>query len=148
MKLIIRNNQIIGAVGDDYNGPEQTAAAPEGFENYRPTDFRVSDGNVVLDLYNVTVRLTQERLDGFAKGRGYDGILSACTYATSTVERFQIEGQKCVELRDATWSKLYDIVDEIQAQTRPMPESFNEIASELPALLWGDEPAPIETPAP
>lgn len=79
---------------------------------------------------------TQERLDTFARTRNYDGILSACTYASSTVPKFQAEGQYCVEARDATWAKLYEMMDEVQAGTRPMPSGYADIEAELPALTW------------
>ncbi|WP_310613726.1 hypothetical protein [Limnohabitans sp.] len=78
----------------------------------------------------------QQRLDAFAKQRGYDGILSACTYATSAVAKFKVEGQRCVDLRDATWAASYDILAKVQAGQRSMPSGFSEIESELPALTW------------
>jgi len=79
---------------------------------------------------------TQQRLDTFAKTRNYDSILSACTYATSAVLKFKNEGQYCVNSRDATWSVLYTILAEVQAGTRPMPQSYAEIEPELPQLTW------------
>lgn len=82
------------------------------------------------------VAATQLRLDSFAQTRNYDGILSACTYATSGVTKFAAEGQYCVDARDATWSALYTIMGEVLAQTRPMPESFADVAPLLPALAW------------
>lgn len=78
----------------------------------------------------------QSRLDAFAQTRNYDSILSACTYASSTVAQFAQEGQLCVNLRDATWGKLYQIMQEVEAGTRPMPASYADIESELPALAW------------
>lgn len=78
----------------------------------------------------------QVRLDTFAKSRGYDGILSACTYATSRVPRFQADGQRCVDLRDQTWARLYEILAEVEAGTRPGPLSLAEIEADLPALTW------------
>jgi hypothetical protein len=45
---------------------------------------------------------TQSRLDTFANTRNYDGILSACTYASSSIPKFANEGQYCVDARDAT----------------------------------------------
>ena len=78
----------------------------------------------------------QKRLDDFAKTRNYDGILSACTYATSTVPKFSTEGQYCVQARDATWAAGYVLMDEILAGTRPVPSSISDIESELPELAW------------
>lgn len=82
------------------------------------------------------VAATQSSLDTFAQTRNYDGILSACTYATSSVPKFAAEGQYCVDARDATWATLYTIMGEVLAQTRPMPESFADVAPLLPVLEW------------
>jgi hypothetical protein len=79
---------------------------------------------------------TQQRLDTFAKTRLYDGVLSLCTYATSPNPKFQAEGQYGVEARDATWATLYEIMEEVQAGTRPMPSGYADIESELPPLVW------------
>jgi len=80
----------------------------------------------------------QSRLDTWAQSRGYDGILSACTYATSQVPRFQAEGQRCVDLRDQTWARLYEILAEVEAGARPVPMSLAEIEVDLPMLAWAD----------
>jgi hypothetical protein len=79
---------------------------------------------------------TQQRLDNFAKTRNYDGVLSLCTYASSPNPKFQAEGQYGVEARDATWSKLYEILAEVEAGTRPMPTGYADIEPELPPLVW------------
>lgn len=78
----------------------------------------------------------QQRLDDFARTRNYDSILSACTYATSSVPKFQGEGQACVNLRDATWAAAYTILAEVQAGDRPMPASIADIEADLPAAVW------------
>lgn len=78
----------------------------------------------------------QKRLDDFARTRGYDGILSACTYATSAVPKFAAEGRYAVDARDATWSAAYAILAEVQAGDRPIPGSLSEIESDLPVLAW------------
>ena len=82
------------------------------------------------------VAQTQQRLDDFARTRGYDGILSAATYATSTSPKFAAEGQCCVEARDATWARLYAILAEVEAGQRPAPNGFADIEGELPPLVW------------
>lgn len=80
----------------------------------------------------------QLRLDAFASTRGYDGILSACTYATSTNTKFAVEGQRAVELRDATWAAAYGLFDRVTSGETLEPASFEEIAQYLPELTWTD----------
>jgi hypothetical protein len=79
---------------------------------------------------------TQQRLDTFAGTRDYNSILSACTYATSAVPQFKRDGQYCVNARDATWGKLYTMLAEVEAGTRPMPSGYADIEGELPVLQW------------
>lgn len=87
-------------------------------------------------LMQSIVDATQKRLDDFARTRNYDGILSLCTYATSTVPKFQQEGQYGVEARDATWAALYTILAEVEAGARPVPSGFADIEANLPTLAW------------
>lgn len=77
----------------------------------------------------------QEHLDTFARTRNYDGILSAATYATSTVDKFRAEGQYAVEVRDAVWAKGYEILAKVVAGQRPIP-TIEEVLAELPPLAW------------
>lgn len=79
---------------------------------------------------------TQARLDAFASTRGYDGMLSLCSYAASAIPKFAAEGSYGVSARDATWATLYDILAEVEAGTRPIPAGFEEIEPELPPLVW------------
>lgn len=78
----------------------------------------------------------QLRLDTFAQTGGYDSILSACTYATSSVPKFKAEGQRAVDLRDQTWATAGLILTNVESGLRPMPTSFTDIEPELPALTW------------
>lgn len=82
------------------------------------------------------VNLTQKRLDDFARTRNYDNILSACTYATSTVPKFAAEGQYCVAARDNTWATLYQVLAEVEAGTRQIPSGYADIEPLLPVLEW------------
>ena len=61
------------AIGDDYIGGEFIKPLPP----LKSTE----------QLMQEIVSSTQQRLDDFAKTRNYDGILSACTYATSIVPK-------------------------------------------------------------
>ena len=81
-------------------------------------------------------KATQDRLDNWAKTRNYDGILSAATYATSTVPKFAAEGQAAVTARDTTWAALYNLMAEYQVGTRAMPQGFADVEPLLPTLEW------------
>ncbi len=89
-----------------------------------------------IDIVKVITEATQKHLDDFAKTRNYDGILSACTYASSAVAQFATEGQHCIGVRDATWATLYQILADVEAGNRPTPTSYADIESELPNLTW------------
>lgn len=79
---------------------------------------------------------TQTRLDAFARTRNYDGILSACTYVTSTVPSFKSDADYCVSARDATWAALYAFMTVVEAGQAPMPTSFADVEPLLPVLSW------------
>lgn len=87
-------------------------------------------------LQTLVIQHTQNRLDEFARTRNYYNILSACTYATSTFPKFAAEGEYATRARDATWGKLYEILDEVLDGRRMPPERFEDIESELPVLEW------------
>lgn len=90
---------------------------------------------VTAVIANVTSG-TQQRLDDFARTRNYDGILSACTYASSGVPKFAGEGQYCVDARDSTWATLYTFMAEVQLGTKPMPTGYADVEPLLPPLVW------------
>ncbi|MBI3714216.1 MAG: hypothetical protein HY253_14825 [Burkholderiales bacterium] len=90
----------------------------------------------LVALQREIVNSTQGRLDAFARARGYDSILSACTYVTSQIPKFAHEGQMAVQSRDATWAKLYQILADVEAHKRPVPTCFADVEADLPALNW------------
>jgi len=83
----------------------------------------------------ITVEV-QERLDAFARTRGYDDIVSACSYAVSQHPKYGVEGRYCVEAREDTWDVLFQIEDDVVADIRPMPRSYADIEADLPVLAW------------
>lgn len=97
----------------------------------------MSDADRMIVAASIRSGMTNEiqrRLDKFAQDHGYDNILSLCTYATSSVERFRCEGQRGVDLRDQTWAIADQITKDVNAGKRQLPLSFAEIESEFPAL--------------
>ncbi len=105
-------------------------------EPWTQAEIDAAKAEAAARLQAAIVQATQARLDAFARERGYDGILSACTYATSGVPRFAAEGQRAVQARDETWATLYEILNQVRAGARPAPASLADIEAELPALEW------------
>ena len=116
----------------------QVWAVGNKFDNQEDADAALAEdtANRVQHLITSVQDKTQTRLDDFAKTRNYSGMLSLCTYATSTNSKVQAEGQYGVEVRDQTWAALYQIMADVQAGNRPMPSAYSAIESELPPLVW------------
>lgn len=89
------------------------------------------------EIMRVCEQTIQRRLDDFARTRNYDTILSACSYVNSFNPTFKDEGTKCSMIRDATWNKCYEIMNEVIGGTRSMP-SLEQLISELPVLDWSE----------
>lgn len=87
------------------------------------------------EIQRTCINEVQGHLDGTASTRGYDGIMSACTYATDTHPPFMAEGQACVNWRGEVWAKCYQILGEVQTGARPMP-TVTELISLLPVMQW------------
>jgi hypothetical protein len=81
------------------------------------------------------VNVIQNYLDTEAKEHYYDGILSLCSYATSTNPKFGPEGRAGVIWRDACWTTGYAIMAEVKAQTRAVP-TIEELLAEMPLMVW------------
>lgn len=99
-------------------------------------DVELKKAQKIQQIKDSLTNKVQAKLDNFAKEKGYDGILSACTYATDPDPLLKSEGQRCVELRSATWKKAYSILEDVLTGIRKVPESFEEINPELPVLTW------------
>lgn len=77
----------------------------------------------------------QNWMDEVAASRGYDGILSVCTYIDTGVERFDTEGEQARKWRSQVWAYCYAYLDEVLAGTRTIP-TLEELIEELPKLDW------------
>ena len=110
-------DEIIQALNNDPTGPDD------------PREPTMQD---LIDSYTNKI---QSRLDNFARTRGYDGILSACSYAPSTDPEFRKEGEYCLQMRDITFRTGYSIIGAVMMGMRDIP-TWDEIESELPVLEW------------
>ena len=94
--------------------------------------------NLFVEADKVQRELTamvQEYMDKAVMARGYDGILSACSYVDTGVEKFDTEGAKCREWRSAVWAKCYEVLDDVLQGNRAVPTA-EELLAMLPKLEW------------
>lgn len=75
----------------------------------------------------------QERLDAQAQSMGYDGILSAVSYAPSTHPKFGAEGRALLAWRDACWTVAYTVMADVLAG-KSAPPTVEQLMAQVPAF--------------
>jgi hypothetical protein len=77
----------------------------------------------------------QAELDRQALAKGYDSIISACSYAAQPEGApFQSEGAAFLNWRSAVWSHAYSVLADVEAGNIPMPTP-EEAVAQMPALV-------------
>lgn len=103
----------------------------------RPNPYAIwQNGGWALDPAQQQAALTQavqDFMDAAAKLKGYDSILSACSYAGAP-NSFQAEGQSFLAWRAACWAYCYQVQAAVTAGTQSMPTAAQLIAG-LPARI-------------
>lgn len=77
----------------------------------------------------------QAHLDSTVQTRNYNGILSCCSYVSSTDSVFAAEGAAALAWRDAVWRYCYNVLADYEAGLRPLPTA-EELIAALPTLNW------------
>lgn len=94
--------------------------------------------NIVIDTETLTemcVDVVQNHLDSVARSKGYDSIISLCTYAFDDNSVFGNEGKLGVAWRSSVWSYCHQVLTDVQAETRSVPTP-DELIAELPVINW------------
>lgn len=74
----------------------------------------------------------QSNLDSVAQSWGYDSVVSAVSYANSTIAQFKAEAVALIEWRDAVWSSAYTLLANVQAGKKLAPKTVDEFLALLP----------------
>ncbi len=77
----------------------------------------------------------QTVLEEAAQGRGYDSIISVCSYANSTNPTYAAEATAAIVGRDNVWTTAFLIYSQVLAGEIPLPTKA-EFLSMLPAIEW------------
>lgn len=78
-------------------------------------------------------KFVQEILDTKARLKGYDNIVSVCSYAGYENE-YQVEGVKFGKWRAKVWQWGYKMLADIQSGVKELPKSFIEAVQDMPQL--------------
>lgn len=97
-----------------------------------------SDAQPILTLtpqaqQTALTQAVQDFMDAAAQAKGYDSILSACSYAGAP-NPFQAEGQSFLAWRAACWAYCYQVQAAVAAGTQTMPTAAQLIAG-LPTRI-------------
>ena len=76
----------------------------------------------------------QSWMDGEAMKLGYDSILSVCSYINTGNPKFDAEGEGFRQWRSAVWARGYELIDEVIAGQREVPDDPADVIAMLPEL--------------
>jgi hypothetical protein len=82
-----------------------------------------------IQEYEIAV---QKHLDEYAQSKGYDSILSACSYAAEA-NQFQVESKQFITWRSEVWAYCYQVLQNVQGNQRSAP-SIKDLIAELPVF--------------
>lgn len=77
----------------------------------------------------------QQWMDDEAVKLGYDSVLSACSYINTGNPKFDAEGEGFRQWRSAVWERGYQLIDEVIAGQREVPDNPADVIALLPELF-------------
>lgn len=95
------------------------------------------EADVIMRISVLAGDYAEEKMDAFAKTKGYKDMDRAIGYKDDPDPGFAAEGQRCNELRSLTWKNLNTYFNGILGGTTPVPTTVAEIQAVLPVYTWG-----------
>lgn len=107
----------------------------------RPVNLTVTEPPseaMIAKIKTLTEEYVEAQLDRFAQSRGYKDIERAVSYIGDKNPTWDAEGKFCRDLRSDTWTQLQAYFSDVIAtpQVKPWPNSWHDIAPNLPAMAW------------
>lgn len=87
------------------------------------------------EIRQMLINGVQIHMDEIAQEKGYDGILSACSYINSGVAKFDEEGEKARQWRSLVWQKCFEVLENYDEYSIGQLE-LETLISELPSIEW------------
>lgn len=97
-----------------------------------PADPKLTKEQILQNVMQDFMSSIQVMLDSKAIEKGYDSIVSACSYAAAP-NPFQAESIKFVTWRGNVWAYCYQELAKVKAGTRPTPK-LEDFLLELPTI--------------
>jgi hypothetical protein len=124
--------------------PTNVEAQQQARRPIRPIVTDLPSEALIAKIRTLTEDHVEALLNTFAQTRGYKDLERAITYIGDKNPVWDAEGKFCRDLRSDTWVQLQTYFGEVIAtpQVKPWPNSWRDIASNLPPLVW-----PVEVTA-
>ena len=123
-------NQVLAALAKEKN-VNKSLTAPDA-----PVLFEDLDTVAIDRIKELAMAHVQKKLDEFAALKGYDNIVSACSYVGSKVSAHKADAEKCVDVRDDAWVAVNAYFNSIATGELAVPASSDDIDAILPAMNW------------
>lgn len=120
-----------------YKGPfmNEVLYSNDGSVYIKPEEPKPEEPSIEVIKQNL-IDGVQNYMDEVAATRGYDSILSACSYIDSGIEKFDTEGAKARRWRSAVWAYCYAQLDLfLEGELTEVP-TIEALIDQLPVLDW------------
>lgn len=115
-----------------------TTYTPEQFQYLELVNGKVifnksaSDSAIKSSSIDAYKSSAQTQLDSLAKSWGYDSLISASSYETSTNVQFKAESLVLIAWRDEVWGSAYALLANVQSGKKSAPKSVDDFLAGLP----------------
>lgn len=98
--------------------------------------FATIDTALATRIYNLISDYVDDKLEEFAKTRGYKSVVSCVSYIGDPNPQFDSDALIMRELRSQVWVTMNAYSGSIINNTTPIPKSMADIDSNIPPLSW------------